>query len=180
MGNLDTPKIRAAIAQRTNEIEMRAWNWCLWKVAAPIIFILTVYLLYRFVLSMHDPYAHAFAHGDFILLSAILLFEVSAEIDGCTRQSQRLRVGSGIGKLIAVTLVAPYWMVKHIVVTKEHQLSDTGVDPGARAAIVGTLTRCASLSFVVIAIALVISGILLLALIDHQKSEELREFGVRA
>ena len=178
MGRQDTPQIRAAIAARTNEIEMRAWNWCVWKVAAPIIFILTVYPFYRFTLSMHHPYARAFAHGDLILLAAILLFEVSGEIDGCRRQSQRLRIGSLLGKLFAVTLVAPYWMVKHAVVTKEHQLAESAKDPASRADILETLSRCASFSFLVIAVVLIFTGILVVLLIDYQKSEELRDFGI--
>jgi hypothetical protein len=66
-----------------------AW-WFLIKACLPSVVLILFYPLYLYILHVPDPFAHAFGHGDFLLLALLLLLEVALE-------HHYLRSGSAFG-----------------------------------------------------------------------------------
>jgi hypothetical protein len=58
---------------------LRTLKWFLWKAAWPSTVLLLFYPLYLFIINSDEPFAHAFGHGDFLLLSFVLLIETSLD-----------------------------------------------------------------------------------------------------
>jgi len=128
-------------------------------------------------MTLDHPFQHAFAHADFILFAAILLFEIGVEADCSTHQPRYLRVASSLTKAIAALLMALYWVIRRDVIEREQDLVKE-MPPGAHHAILEKLTSYAWLSCGIGGVSLVSAAILVIAVVDHQKKEELREFGV--
>ncbi|MGA9773441.1 MAG: hypothetical protein WBV94_30700 [Blastocatellia bacterium] len=61
-------------------IMKRFRDWQRWKVLLPILMLFLFYPIYIFEeKELMGPFLSAFAHGDLLLFSALLLFEVSVE-----------------------------------------------------------------------------------------------------
>ena len=67
----------------------RFQEWRRWKLLLPLIMLLVFYPIYIFV-AAPSPFLNAFAHGDLLLFSALLLFEVSVEADHIQRELQQV------------------------------------------------------------------------------------------
>jgi hypothetical protein len=156
---------------------MRAVNWCIWKLAMPAVLITALLPFYRFIMTLEHPFQRAFAQGDFILFAAILLFEVGVEAEWGSHQPRHLKVSSSLTKAVAALLMALYWVIKHDVIVKEEALARTSI-LASQQTILAKLSDYAWLSCGVGSVSLICAALLLIAVVDHQKREELREFGV--
>jgi len=67
----------------------RFQEWRRWKLLLPLIMLLVFYPIYIFV-EVPSPFLNAFAHGDLLLFSALILFEVSVEADHIRRELQHV------------------------------------------------------------------------------------------
>lgn len=53
---------------------------CLWKVLFPLLLILIIYPLYALLLKIDYPFQRAFAHGDLLIFSALIMVEAAIEL----------------------------------------------------------------------------------------------------
>ena len=68
----------AESVQTSGVIYRHFYNWFLWKVAAPFLFLLLIWFPYVLRGESH-PFAAAFAHGELLIFAAVLFIEVSFE-----------------------------------------------------------------------------------------------------
>ena len=177
MGRMETPYTRAIAEARLDAIDTRAINWCVWKLAMPAVLIGALLPFYSWIMTLEHPFQRAFAHGDFILFAAILLFEVGVEAEWGNRQPRHLKVSSAVTKAVAALFMALFWVIKHSTILNEEALA-RATDAGVRDAILAKLSTYAWVSCGVGVMSVVGASLLLVAVVDHQKREELREFGV--
>jgi len=72
--------VRIVELNRQILIMKRFRDWKRWKVLLPVLMLLLFYPIYIFKeKEIIGPFLSAFAHGDLLLFSALLLFEVSVE-----------------------------------------------------------------------------------------------------
>ncbi len=72
--------VRIVELNRQVLIMKRFRDWQRWKVFLPVLMLFLFYPIYMFKeKEMIGPFLSAFAHGDLLLFSALLLFEVSVE-----------------------------------------------------------------------------------------------------
>lgn len=177
MGRAETPYTRALAAARLDAIETRAINWCVWKLAMPAVLIVALLPFYWWIMTLEHPFQRAFAHGDLILFAAILLFEISVEAEWGNRQPRRLKVTTAVTKAVAALFMALFWVIKHSTILHEEALA-RATNGAIQQAILSKLATYAWVSCGVGAISVIAASLLLIAVVDHQKREELREFGV--
>ena len=65
--------------QTSARIYRHFYNWFLWKVAAPFLFLLLIWFAYALRGDVGNPFSAAFAHGELLIFAAVLFIEVSFE-----------------------------------------------------------------------------------------------------
>jgi hypothetical protein len=176
MGRNETAQSRQLMAERTEVIEIRMINWCLWKALVPAVLIFGQWPLYGLI-PMDHPFERAFAHGELILFASILLFEIGVDTEGGARRPRALVVATAVVRAVAFVLMPAYWVIKHDAIMKEERLAKLSEQALEHAAILEKLRGYAALSCTIAAASLLISGILAVAAFDYHKAEELRAFG---
>lgn len=97
-------------------------NWIGWKVVLPLLLILSIYGLIRFILEIPEPFGRAFAHGDLLVFSALVLLEAATEgehLQKETTRSMAMRLGA---RILAILLIVGFIATKSDVLYKENQL----------------------------------------------------------
>lgn len=109
---------------------------CLWKVFFPLFLILIIYPLYAVFLKIDHPFQRAFAHGDLLIFSALILVEAAIELkEAKSRYDEVLR-------FVAMVVMVVFGMVKYGAMLREphlHQAAAGTLSPEAAA----TLGRAA-------------------------------------
>lgn len=82
---LSNENVKILELRRCTLVMRRFQEWRRWKLLLPLIMLLVFYPIYVFV-EGPTPFLNAFAHGDLLLFSALLLFEVSVESDHIQRE----------------------------------------------------------------------------------------------
>lgn len=53
---------------------------CIWKVFVPFLLIILIYPIFMIVVKVHHPFERAFAHGELLIFSALILIEAAVEL----------------------------------------------------------------------------------------------------
>jgi hypothetical protein len=53
---------------------------CVWKVFVPFLLIILIYPIFLIVVRVHHPFERAFAHGELLIFSALILIEAAVEL----------------------------------------------------------------------------------------------------
>jgi hypothetical protein len=53
---------------------------CVWKVFVPFLLIILIYPIFLIVVKVHHPFERAFAHGELLIFSALILIEAAVEL----------------------------------------------------------------------------------------------------
>lgn len=105
---------------------------CLWKVFFPLFLILIIYPLYAVFLKIDHPFQRAFAHGDLLIFSALILVEAAIELKEVkSRYDELLR-------FVAMLMMVVFGMVKYGAMIREphlHESAAAGMPPEAAAAV---------------------------------------------
>ncbi|MFL6274462.1 MAG: hypothetical protein ACJ74G_04560 [Blastocatellia bacterium] len=118
-------KISGEQRRQSEMLDERMVNWIIWKVIAPFGLLLLIYPIYKYIIHMPDsPFAKAFAHGDFLIFSALVLIEVAIEykhVLGAEAQMATLpfKVFMEIVRVAAFFLIFLFGFMKYDVVTHE-------------------------------------------------------------
>jgi len=110
------------MADENNSINRVFANWIAWKVALPLLLILSIYALIRFILEIPDPFGKAFAHGDLLIFSALVLLEAATEGEYVVDENTKKMVVRIIAKIFAILLIVVFVATKSDVLNKENQL----------------------------------------------------------
>lgn len=177
MGHMENFRAKAEFNKQVDLINARAVNWWLWKVMVPAGLIAALWPVYQWVLSLPHAFQRAFAHGDFVLLSALILLELTVESEQLAWQRLSFRAVAGSGKAGAVILMFVYGFIKYDVIIQESRL------PGAKgaalqSAILAKLRAYACFNCSVIVLAVGACAFVLWSLLEHQRQEQLDRFGL--
>jgi hypothetical protein len=106
---------------------------CLWKVFFPLFLILIIYPVYAFFLKVDHPFQRAFAHGDLLIFSALVMVEAAVELKEVrSRYDELLR-------FVAMSAIVIFGFVKYGAMLRESNLHHgdvSGLAPEAAAAAV--------------------------------------------
>jgi hypothetical protein len=97
-------------------------NWFGWKVLLPLLLIMSIYALIRFILEMPDSFGRAFAHGDLLVFSALVLLEAATEGEHLQKESTKMmliRLGT---RILAILLIVWFVATKSDILHKENDL----------------------------------------------------------
>jgi hypothetical protein len=114
--------IKRMVAREQALSKERLTNWCIWKVLLPLLMLGLLYPMYRFVLEIDHPFARAFAHGDLILFSILVLLEAAVEGEHIKNHGSLFQMGLGGARVTAILLMCVYGFVKADVMKKEHEV----------------------------------------------------------
>jgi hypothetical protein len=97
-------------------------NWIGWKVVLPLLLILSIYVLIRFILEIPEPFGRAFAHGDLLIFSALVLLEAATEGEHLQRETTKVMAVRVAVRILAILLIGGFIATKSDVLYKENQL----------------------------------------------------------
>lgn len=113
------------IAEEQRELSSeRLRNWCIWKVVLPLGMLALFYPMYRFVLELEHPFERAFAHGDLILFSVLILLEAAVEGEHIRKQGAWFHLRLHLAKVAAILLILIFGFVKTDVMLQESKIGD--------------------------------------------------------
>jgi hypothetical protein len=53
---------------------------CIWKVVVPFLLLMILFPVYILIVKVHYPFERAFAHGELLIFSALILIEAAVEL----------------------------------------------------------------------------------------------------
>lgn len=112
-------------------LDRRMIDWLVWKVTLPLIIFVVIWLAYKWVCKMDHPFERAFAHGDLLIFSALVLIEAVTEGEHQHGQSNFKRVGLQLAKVVAISFIMIFGFIKYDVIINERAAVQEAVKKGA-------------------------------------------------
>jgi hypothetical protein len=126
-----------------DHIKRQILNWIGWKVLLPLLLLFLIWPMYGWVLHLPHPFVRAFAHGDLLIFSSLILLEAAIEGEHIPHQSFWSLFGRVIAKIFAVVFIAIYGVLKYKAVLNEDELAKAVTtvhsDPAAVASLSSTI-----------------------------------------
>lgn len=95
---------------------------CIWKVFVPFLLIILIYPVFLVFMKDHHPFERAFAHGELLIFSALVLIEAAVEL-------KRARLGyDELLRAMAMITIFIFGFVKYSAVQQERQLDTNDLD----------------------------------------------------
>lgn len=178
MGKTENFRDRVAYERESDALVARALSWWIWKAVVPAVLLTALWPIYTYILALPHAFQRAFAHGDFLLLSALLMLELTVEGDHVARQKMSFRFLAAGSKAAAFVLMFVYGFVKYDVVTQEARLAAAALNPDIEATILDKLRAYSCFNCSVMLCAIFACILVSSALIEHQRQEQLERFGL--
>ena len=86
----------------------RLRNWCIWKVTLPLGLMYLLYLACWHIVLLKHPFAEAFAHGDLLLFSGLILMESAVEGEHIRKKGGLFHVFMSLAKVLAVLFLVGF------------------------------------------------------------------------
>ena len=165
-------KLRSYAEQENALSSERLRNWCIWKVVLPLGMLALFYPLYRYVLELEHPFQRAFAHGDLILFSVLILLEAAIEGEHIRHRGAWFHIGMHLAKVLALFLILTFGFIKTDVMLQEIKVNSLeNPEP-----IFLKLEFYSYLSWIVAAFAVIYSLLAFWSVVAREASERLAEF----
>lgn len=95
---------------------------CLWKVLFPLFLILIIYPTYALLLKIDYPFQRAFAHGDLLIFSALIMVEAAIELkEANSNYDEPLR-------FVAMITMVIFGLVKYGAMLREPHLHTANLE----------------------------------------------------
>lgn len=114
------PEIQEKINRSFNRLFL---NWMAWKVFLPLALISCVYLAIRFFFDIPHPFGKAFAHGDLLVFSALVLMEAATEGEQDQKHNFRVEAVRHFAKVVAIFLLLMFLGTKLDILRRESELA---------------------------------------------------------
>jgi hypothetical protein len=153
-------------------------NWMGWKVVLPLLLILSIYGLIRFILEIPEPFGRAFAHGDLLVFSALVLLEAATEGEHLQKETTKmmaLRLGA---RILAILLIVGFVATKSDVLYKENQLL-TNPDVAGHEKLASKMLAYSWLNCGVALFSVIGSTLFFWSNVHKERKEQYKSFGQR-
>lgn len=95
-----------------------------WKLLAPLSLLLVVFLTYALILEDKHPFQRAFAQGDLLIFSVLILIEAAIELKSTNSRYHKLLAAC------AVLSILFFGVIKYVLVIHKQEFSDAaGAQP---------------------------------------------------
>jgi len=95
---------------------------CIWKVFVPFLLIILIYPVFLIIVKDHHPFERAFAHGELLIFSALVLIEAAVEL-------KRARLGyDELLRAMAMITIFIFGFVKYSAMMQERHLETNDMD----------------------------------------------------
>jgi|SRR5688500_2527894 amino acid permease len=95
---------------------------CVWKIFVPFLLIILIYPIFLVVVRVHHPFERAFAHGELLIFSALILIEAAVEL-------KRARLGyDELLRAGAMLTIFIFGFMKYEAIQQERHLETQNAD----------------------------------------------------
>jgi hypothetical protein len=95
---------------------------CIWKVFVPFLLIILIYPIFLIIVKVHHPFERAFAHGELLIFSALILIEAAVEL-------KRARLGyDELLRALAMITIFIFGFMKYEALQQERHLETENLD----------------------------------------------------
>jgi Sec-independent protein translocase protein TatA len=110
-----------ALHQRESDdvLDQRMIDWLVWKVLLPLTIIVFIWPAYKYVAEFDHPFERAFAHGDLLIFSALVLIEATIEGERQHGHRRLMRTGLQVLKVVAIAFIFFFGFIKYDVMVRE-------------------------------------------------------------
>jgi hypothetical protein len=161
-------KKRAKIERSFNRLFI---NWIGWKVLLPLMLISILWPLIHFILEIPHSFGRAFAHGDLLIFSALVLMEAATEGEQNQDQTMTMEVVRIIAKILAIVFIVGFVATKADILRKENELAITAV-PGGHDLLAKKMMAYSCLNCTVALVSVLSSVLLFWFNVDKEKQHQ--------
>lgn len=97
-------------------------NWIGWKVIFPLLVIIALWPLIYYLLDSHHSFGEAFAHGDLLVFSALVLLEAATEGEYGKKPSFKVEIVRLAARILAIFFIAIFILLKYDLLRREHEM----------------------------------------------------------
>jgi len=105
-----------------DETQRQFLNWMGWKVLLPLILLVLIWPFYGSMLHLPHSFARAFAPGDLLIFSSLILMEAAIEGEHLPHQTFGSMAARMMAKIFAIVLIAVYVAIRYSVVLNENSM----------------------------------------------------------
>jgi hypothetical protein len=161
-------KKRAKIEKSFNRLFV---NWIGWKVLLPLLLISFLWPLIHYILEIPHSFGRAFAHGDLLIFSALVLMEAATEGEQNQEQTMTMEAIRIIAKIFAIIFIIGFVATKADILRKENELV-MAVVPGGHDMLSKKMLAYSCLNCTVALVSVVSSVLLFWFNVDKEKKQE--------
>ena len=161
-------KKRAKIERSFNRLFI---NWIGWKVLLPLLLISFLWPLIKYILEIPHSFGRAFAHGDLLIFSALVLMEAATEGERNQDQSMAMEAIRIIAKILAIILIIGFVATKADILRKENELVMLAI-PNGHEMLTKKMLAYSCLNCTVALVSVVSSVLLFWFNVDGEKKQE--------
>jgi hypothetical protein len=139
MSTVNRPRVAA---KGIDETQRQFLNWMGWKVLLPLILLILIWPLYGSMLHLPHSFVRAFAPGDLLIFSSLILMEAAIEGEHLPHQSFAALLARMLAKIFAIVFIAVYVAIRYSVVLHENgMLKELAATPSVNSASMEQLTE---------------------------------------
>ena len=152
-----------------DSLDRRMLDWLFSRVFLPFLILMLMWPIYKWFFDLQYPFERAFAHGDLLIFSALILLESATEAEYAPFQSVRMGIARRLAWLFAIACVLTFGFMKYSVMLKEAQL------PSNPESVIGRMKAFSCLNCTIAIVSILFSAFAYWKNTDLEKTGVLRK-----
>jgi hypothetical protein len=111
------------IPRRVESLDRRMLDWMFSRVLLPFAILILMWPIYKYFLDLPHPFERAFAHGDLLIFSALILFDSASEGQYTHAQGLGMGFARRAAWVLAISFVLIFGFMNYSVILKEELLA---------------------------------------------------------
>lgn len=157
-------QVTAAKINENSSLDRRMLDWLFSRIFMPFLILMLMWPIYKWFFDLPHSFERAFAHGDLLIFSALILLESAAEAEYAPYQSVRMGIARRCAWLFAIGCVLVFGFMKYSVMLKEPQLA---ISPEA---VIGRMKAFACLNCTIAVVSILFSAFAYWKNVDLEKT----------
>jgi hypothetical protein len=120
---------RTLLEEERRRSRDRLRNWCIWKVLLPLGLLALLWPVNAIILGLPHAFESAFAHGELLIFSVLILLEAAVEGEHLRRQSQWFQAALGVTKVSAFFVLFIFGFIKADMLRNGEELNGLSALP---------------------------------------------------
>jgi hypothetical protein len=106
-----------------SESSFKLMDWIFWKILLPLLLIMAMWPIYKWIFDLEEPFRRTFAHGDLLVYSALIMIEAAVEVGRIRHQALKMGILQRFAQTGACLLILGFGVMKYKTIISEHEMA---------------------------------------------------------